>query len=322
MDAAGDFLAYYRDGEFQQLMLLACPDGVVVTDPGERIVLYTGAAEEIFGFEPVEVLGKDISVLFGAREPDRELRERMAREGTVANMEVRALRKEKGPFWAAVSASQLKDSFGTLLGTVLYVRDHTALREIQRALKDNNEKLESLVSRLNHVAAHDGLTGLLNRASALDASRKALDALVEAGRPLGVVIMDVDHFKSINDSHGHLAGDLVLTRLGEVMRAHARSSDILGRFGGEEFVAFLPGASLGDAQRFAERVRREIAKTTIAIGDGEVAVTISAGVASLPGCAATLEGALRRADARLYAAKGLGRDRVVAGDSPSERSAA
>ncbi len=314
MATSSDFLDFLWDGELQQLMLMACPDGVVVADPSENILLYSGASEALFGYAPSEVLGRHIGLLFGARGSDRELRDRVAAEGSVANCEVRALRKDSAPFWAGVSASLLRDRYGEPLGTVYYVRDYSRIKAIQSSLSDTNDRLSSMLEELHHVASHDGLTGLLNRSSAMNEAQAKFAHAIPA---FGVVIFDLDFFKRVNDTYGHITGDEVLMRVAWTLRYTARSEDIVGRFGGEEFVAFLPGADLEATRAFANRARLAIAAEIMRTESGEtVEVTISAGVASIPADAADLQSALSAADDRLYEAKRTGRNQVVSVDSP------
>ena len=323
MQGVSDFLSLVWDAELMQLMLLACPDGVVVADGSGKVILYTGASEQIFGYSPIEVLRKDIHMLFGKPEIADLLRERLARDGTVVNLEMLGHHKDTGHFIAAVSSAICRDRWGKEIGLVLYVRDHTNVRAIEDALRDNNERLHDLVNELNHVASHDTLTGLLNRGSAMGAAESTLLKGGFATRSFGVAVMDLDHFKTVNDTYGHLVGDEVLTALARVLRSVARSNDIIGRFGGEEFIAFLPGADLGSATAFAERVRVAVEHAQVTVGTGlTINTTISAGVAAIPACAGGLNDAIRIADDRLYAAKRGGRNRVVADDKTSQRNAA
>ena len=299
-------------------------NGLVATDADGAITLYAGASESIFRFDPFEVLGKDVEVLLATPEARRLLQAELEDDGHVANLELPGLRKDADPFVAAISAAMIRDRYGDPLGTVMYIRDHSNVRAIEDALRRNNAQLNHLVSKLDHLARHDQLTKLLNRGSAVEAAADAiLSSGLESDVTFGVALFDIDHFKQVNDSHGHLAGDLVLTALGNVLRKAVRAGDIVGRFGGEEFVAFLPGASLEHTAAFAERVRTAIDAARVAVSDElAVQISVSAGVAAIPGCADSLHEALRIADDRLYAAKRAGRNRVQADDNFERRSAA
>lgn len=312
MRGGQDLVTFLSDPDLLQLMLFACPDGVVATDEHDHIVLYTGASELIFGFAPFEVMHEDFATLFASPVEFGQLRAEIAARGVVTNLELQGRRRDAGSFPAAVSAAALRDRFGSYLGTVLYVRDHTNAHALEERLRANNEQLGSMVVELDYAARHDRLTGLLYRAAALDAAEAILLRQGLRRSDFGVAIFDLDRFKSVNDSYGHLRGDAVLAAVARVLRDAARQQDIVGRFGGEEFIAFLPGAGLDDTRGFAERVRLAIAGTELPLSDEiRIHVTISAGVASLPSCADSLNEAIRVADDRLYAAKRGGRNQVV-----------
>jgi two-component system cell cycle response regulator len=163
------------------------------------------------------------------------------------------------------------------------------------------------------LAVTDTLTGLNNRRY-MEAHLKALEgAALSAGQPLSVLLVDVDNFKSINDTYGHAAGDTTLRELAARIRRNTRAIDTACRLGGEEFVILMPATSLADACQIGERVRRSIAAELFHINrDSKIPVTASVGIASLEGPHDTLEQLLARADGALYAAKKKGRNRVVA----------
>ena len=317
MHGEPDFIDVLSDSELMQLMLFACPDGVIATNRDNRITLYTGASEAIFGFAPVEVLQHDASMLFASPDEFARVYSRLDWEGKVVSLEVVAARKDSEPFLAAVSAATLRDRYGAYSGTIAYVRDHSTQRDIEETLREKNNELKTMVETLAHLAKHDQLTGLLHRGSAIEAAEDEMLSEGLSGRqPMGVVIFDLDHFKRVNDSYGHLVGDKVLAALAHVLEAVARSGDIVGRFGGEEFIAFLPGADLEAARLFAERVRVAIGETKVKLADADpIEVTVSAGVASIPSCGDSLHDAIRVADDRLFIAKRGGRDRVIGSES-------
>ncbi|MEO9256317.1 MAG: sensor domain-containing diguanylate cyclase [Tepidiformaceae bacterium] len=313
MDATPDFLALLSDPDLLQLMLFACPDAVVATDPENRVVLYAGASENIFGFPPYEVLNRSVAMLFASELELAGMTDDLVHNGRVVDVECHAVRKSEAPFPAAVSAATMRDRYGEYLGTVAYIRDRSSVRAIEQEMRNNNDQLATLVLELHHVAQHDTLTGLLNRASAIEAAEVEMLESGLSERSFGIVLFDLDHFKAVNDSYGHLVGDAVLAALAGVLRDTVRGSDIVGRFGGEEFIAFLPGAGMREATAFAERVRLAVGQTRSVVGgEARVSVTISAGVAVIPECADSLHEAIRVADDRLYIAKRAGRNRIVA----------
>ncbi|MBF8186102.1 GGDEF domain-containing protein [Nonomuraea sp. K274] len=167
-----------------------------------------------------------------------------------------------------------------------------------------------LHAQLQAAARTDAKTGLLNAAAW---QREADTEIVRArrtGETLALLIIDIDHFKRVNDAHGHLVGDQVLAGVAATLRSQLRDYDVVGRFGGEEFVVLLPGADAEEASRVAERLRVRIGRTAIPVDDILVKITISAGVALMSIHGDDLIDLLAAADLALYRAKELGRDRV------------
>lgn len=177
---------------------------------------------------------------------------------------------------------------------------------------DMAAKLQEDQSELERLANHDGLTGLLNRHH-LSAAFERLLAARRPDSPLSLMMMDVDHFKNINDSFGHQVGDDALRMVSALVREHARQHDLVVRYGGEEIVVVLPDTRLEAALVIAERLRARIAARPLDDRRGEVLhLTVSIGVAALPRHAEDGDGLIRAADAALYEAKHGGRNRVVA----------
>ncbi|MCZ2812244.1 GGDEF domain-containing protein [Modestobacter sp. VKM Ac-2979] len=158
-------------------------------------------------------------------------------------------------------------------------------------------------------AVLDPMTGLYNRLTLADRFVQAQEREAATGGSLALVMCDVDHFKSVNDTYGHARGDAVLQELADRLRTGLRSTDVAYRIGGEEFVVLLPGRDAAGAQRVAERMRAAVADTPVA----GLRVTVSAGAVSAPAAQASLPELLWAADAALYAAKDAGRNRVVTG---------
>ena len=168
-----------------------------------------------------------------------------------------------------------------------------------------------LLQRLQHVADHDGLTSALNR----NAFRRQVDGILQeqtaAGLPVALLMLDLDHFKQVNDTHGHHAGDSVLVAFAQLVSRHLRASDCFGRLGGEEFAVLLPNCKPADAQAIAERIRRSFADTILPLADGSsVSATVSIGVAHAEPAQGNLDALLQTADRALYRAKNGGRNRV------------
>jgi diguanylate cyclase (GGDEF)-like protein len=163
-----------------------------------------------------------------------------------------------------------------------------------------------------HAADHDALTGALNR-RALDAHLARLSAACRnGGPPLAMLFLDIDHFKRVNDTYGHDAGDACLREAARRIGVELRAGDLLGRWGGEEFVVLLPGAGIEDARRVAEAIRQSLAARPVPFHGRAIALTLSAGIAAFDPSTDDATTLAARADAALYRAKESGRDRVEA----------
>jgi diguanylate cyclase (GGDEF)-like protein len=169
-----------------------------------------------------------------------------------------------------------------------------------------------LTTELVALATVDPLTGLHNRRSFFEVAEREWTRTARSGAPLTAVMVDVDHFKSINDRCGHAAGDDVLAAVARRCLEELRSVDVLGRYGGDEFIALLPDSATVDAVAVAERVRAAVAAAPVSTDVGPIEVHISVGVATAAGGATSLRALLSQADAALYAAKGRGRNQSQA----------
>ncbi|UGB37349.1 GGDEF domain-containing protein [Frateuria soli] len=174
---------------------------------------------------------------------------------------------------------------------------------------------ETLRSELHQLARVDSLTGVKNRLALIETATQLLSHAHRVGRPLGVLMIDADHFKSINDRFGHGGGDKVLLALVGSIRGTLRAGNAIGRIGGEEFVVLAPDTGLEQAMVLAERIRRTIESTPLLVEGHLLQLTVSIGAAAAePGAQEDVMNLLQRADAALYAAKHAGRNRVMAAD--------
>jgi diguanylate cyclase (GGDEF)-like protein len=175
---------------------------------------------------------------------------------------------------------------------------------------DLQERLLQAQEQLRHDATHDRLTGLWNRGMIVDELERELTRAKREKHPLTIMIGDVDHFKSINDTYGHAAGDEVLKETARRMSSVRRSYDSIGRYGGEEFLLILPGCDLQQAAPIAERVRAMVAAEPVPIGSVKWPVTVSIGIASRTDTLPDGTALIAAADEALYRAKAKGRNRV------------
>ncbi|HET8815912.1 MAG TPA: diguanylate cyclase [Pseudidiomarina sp.] len=176
------------------------------------------------------------------------------------------------------------------------------------------EEREHAVAELRRLATTDELTGCVNRRVFLEQCELRVDELKRYKTPVSVAVIDLDHFKKVNDTYGHAAGDEVLRKFADIAREELREMDVLGRLGGEEFAILYPYTEVDKALQATDRLREKLAATMIPFEQRELAVTMSAGVTELTPDEADIDRWIARADAALYAAKNEGRNRCIASD--------
>ncbi len=169
-----------------------------------------------------------------------------------------------------------------------------------------------MVQKLETMATTDGLTGLLNKRAMLDAGAQKIAAAARFERRVAVLVADIDHFKKVNDTYGHHVGDTVIQGLGAVLKRQKRTTDIVARFGGEEFVVLCEQTDEKGAMLLAERIRDELGKTTFRSAQGAVSVTCSIGVSTFPEAGRDWDSLFKAADEALYVSKRSGRNRCTA----------
>jgi diguanylate cyclase (GGDEF)-like protein len=265
-------------------------DGIVVVDPSGRIADANPAARRILR------LGDDC------------IGERLAERGSGAALSsLVAGIVDKAEFTADVGGIERKYAArASSVGSPRNERAGTAL-----VVSDITE-LSALLARLMDFAVTDELTGLNNRRSFLDKVKQEFSVARRAGRPLSIIMLDLDRFKNINDSYGHAAGDAVLRAASERMLRQLRLGDLLCRYGGDEFAAFMPETDAEGAMVAAERLRRAVGEGRVAFEGGTALASASAGLfGGVPAEGESVEDFLHRADIALYEAKEAGRDRIA-----------
>jgi diguanylate cyclase (GGDEF)-like protein len=181
------------------------------------------------------------------------------------------------------------------------------LRVGNRILALQADLIESR-EKLRFQATHDGLTGLWNRSSVLDMLRREMGRANRSEGFTGLLMLDLDHFKKVNDTYGHLAGDVVLKETAERIASVVRPYDFVGRYGGEEFLVVLPGCDIGQSSQTAERICAAVAEASVLVDGCEVRITVSIGVTACAANTLLEDKLLAKADAALYEAKGAGRN--------------
>jgi diguanylate cyclase (GGDEF)-like protein len=186
------------------------------------------------------------------------------------------------------------------------------LEDANAALHEQITKIHDLQEKLRDQANRDSLTGLFNRRYLEGTLEREMARCKREGTPISMLLLDIDHFKLINDTYGHQAGDEVLRVFARLLQESARAEDIVCRYGGEEFLLVLPKMPLDTARARGEYLLRLFADTQVAFGDHHIRMTTSIGIAGTPLHSNTAEGLIRCADEALYLAKNSGRNRVVA----------
>ena len=305
----------------QATALRSAANGVVITDREGTITWVNPAACAITGYSADELVGKHTRVLkSGRHEPGfyanlwRTVTRGESWSGTIVNK-----RKDGTEYQEEQTIAPVLDESGTITHFIAIKQDVTEQRRIQAELARKVEEIEVLNAQLREQAVRDPLTGLHNRRYLEQTMKRDISRARRTRESIVVAVIDVDLFKSVNDTHGHAVGDRVLVRLADVLLGHVRSSDLICRVGGEEFVVVMSGASVAGALKRAEIWRFAFAESVVDGRDGAPArATISIGIAEFHDPAETFAACLKRADEALYEAKRAGRDRVACaeGDPP------
>jgi diguanylate cyclase (GGDEF)-like protein len=281
-------------------------EAVLVLDERDRLLDMNAAAQDVLGLTPSQAIG---------HPPPAPLANRAASApgGPPARWEITL---EGGRRSYEVSASPLRRG-GAAAGHVLLLRETTTRRLAEEGLLRAQQELQLANEQLARLANTDALTGLSSRRLFLQRLAEEAARARRHLQPLSVLMLDLDFFKRINDTYGHVVGDQVLVGAAGAISAVKRESDIAGRIGGEEFGLILPATDLEGARSMAERLRRSIGTQQHLTDDGlEFAITASLGVATFASGVRDETELLNLADAALYYAKELGRDRVCVAGGP------
>lgn len=286
-------------------------DGVLVLDAQNRIADLNPAMEVLLAEQPQQLLGKcafetfggwveKTSAIFGDFELKTEVR--------LPSMPSQILDLRMTPLY---------DKNDLINGRLLVFRDITERKEVEKRLRDANFRLKSqlieigiLQSQLREQAVRDSLTGLFNRRYLEETLDRELARAARESYPVSIIMIDIDHFKQINDTYGHEAGDIMLKALGGMLMTHSRRGDFACRYGGEEFLIVMPNMARSIVQERAAALRQSLKALMVRYGNHTLTATYSMGIASYPANGDTRESFLRAADMAMYAAKNAGRDDI------------
>ncbi|MEO6073685.1 MAG: diguanylate cyclase [Burkholderiales bacterium] len=263
------------------------------------------------GFDRDAVLGRPYSIFYpeGAMTSDRLLdRLREADEDGWSLDQGWRLKADGTRFWGSAMIAPLREQPGAAIegAQVPVGKDDSAYCLIVRDITDKREAIEAH----RKDAACDHLTGIANRRAFFEAAELELERRKRSMRDLSLVIFDIDHFKRVNDTYGHPAGDAVLRHLAVLLTATFRQVDVVSRLGGEEFAVLLPSTNLLDAAGVANRLRQSVTSQPVEIEGARISYTISGGVAAMDDGLTGLDSLIKRADNALYAAKAAGRNQI------------
>ncbi len=278
-------------------------DVVWQLDRNFRFTYINGADERMRGYGRDEVIGSDFRELLTASGKSvfdlavLPVPAAANMPASAINFEVELGCKDGSRVWAEINCTPIHDQHAQIIGYIGVTRDSTERRQHRE--------------RLREQTIRDPLTGLFNRRYLDESLPRELARARRENTPLSVVMLDIDHFKRLNDGYGHLAGDAVIRRLGALISKGARGGDLPCRYGGEEFLLVLPNMGIEAAVARAEQWRESFQQLSMQIGGESVSATFSAGVAAYPLHGEAVEPLIQAADKALYAAKNAGRNCVI-----------
>jgi len=311
--------------KYLALVISKVSSAVISTDVELRIVQWNKGAETLYGWQEQEVLGRNIDEVCQTDFPPgvQEEARRFLGEEKKWRGQLRQCHRDGRSIWVDASVTLLESECGSFVGGVTINHDITErklaedeLLRTKDAMEQINRTLQNAFEREQVASRTDSLTGAFNRRYFFELIEYEFAASRRYQRPLSIVMFDIDTFKRINDTYGHQVGDEILTHAARVVRDQLRETDILSRYGGDEFVILLPNSDSREAAAVLKRIHRRLKLSKYVVGeDIQVNVTISAGIASWqPGMENPAQ-LIHQADEALYAAKGTGRDRMVVFDA-------
>ena len=278
-------------------------DGIIAIDDQQLIKTFNKAAEDIFGYHAKEMIGQSIEMLIP--EQARNMHSQYVRDFAASPVESRPMHKR-----AEVTGLCKDGSVRQLEITIAKIAVHGE-HEFMAVVRDVSEQMK-YIDELKMYATTDHMTGCSNRRHFIENAEREISRCRRHQYPLSVILLDIDHFKQINDNYGHNAGDTVLTTFAKECLQFKRKSDLVARWGGEEFCFLLPDTDLTHAMLVAERIQASSRKLSFSLEDGQTlkAITASFGVAQISTEDLSIDDLVRKADIALYKAKQNGRDRI------------
>ena len=307
-------------------MVNASGDSFWESDAERRFVHISDNMCRMMGYPREELRGRSV-LEFMTPEYRAEIVRHAATRGNADNPLANAgpirhegefFRKDGSRLWIETVSVPVFDDGGVHIGYFGITRDTSERKRAEQALLEANRRLEAQLQHINELheqmreqAIRDDLTGVHNRRHFVAVAERELERARRHGAALSLVMLDIDHFKSVNDVYGHSTGDAALKAVGSMLSATTRVGDLACRLGGEEFAVLLMGMGHEGAMERAEKWRSTLAEMTISADGAALRLTASFGVATFPLQAGNLVELMKVADTRMYRAKSLGRDRVA-----------
>jgi diguanylate cyclase (GGDEF)-like protein/PAS domain S-box-containing protein len=299
----------------------ASPDGIATASLEGTLQWVSPRILKMWGYDaPDEMVGHSMLEFIDPADREKALTHvgQMLNGTFTSRAEYRMVRKDGSSFFSEANAEFLRDTLGNVIGMLFTQRDvservgvENMLIEARRTAEAANRELKDALAREEHLARIDWLTGILNRSHFFSLADHEFMNAVRFERPIALLMFDIDHFKLVNDQYGHPVGDMVLHRIAQTAARQIRAADVIGRYGGEEFIVLLPMTNSQQALIIANRILSEIGSLRVETDRGVVAATISLGLAERTPDDNSVEQVIDRADQAMYAAKRGGRNRVV-----------
>jgi diguanylate cyclase (GGDEF)-like protein/PAS domain S-box-containing protein len=282
-------------------------DAIAITDRDGAFRDANKAMLDLFGYDKEQMMMMKFQDLYPDRAGVARFQREIEKKGSVRDHEAKLLKKGGKVMHCLLAATQRRSEDGSLLGYQGIVRDITAQRVMEETLRESERKYKEL-------SITDDLTGLFNQRHFYNQLRAEIDRIRRYNHPMALLLLDVDNFKLYNDTYGHLAGDKVLAKLGQLIRESLRKTDSGYRYGGEEFIVILTETPGQESMVVAERLRKRFAdEIFFPVSLEPVGITVSVGVASYRE-GEDIESFVKRADQNMYQAKGKGKNCVYYSD--------
>jgi len=281
-----------------QTIIHSSPLAILTLDAQDHITMWNPAAETMFGWPEEQIIGKINPTIPENKHKEQDALRVAALSGMAfSNLDTLRMRKDGSQFQVSLSVAPLRGQTGDVIGRMHIIADISERKKFQEELRQQ--------------ATTDELTKVSNRRHFMELANNEIKRAARLKRPPAIALLDIDHFKQINDTFGHAAGDKALITFSKIFQQHVREIDVFARFGGDEFVLLMPETNQDQAYEVIERVRQGLAAHPVDLNGKSVTLNMSVGIASIASPDESIDTLLHHADQALYCAKEAGRNRTV-----------